>query len=87
MHGILPVTLELQRTIQRADVWALLLASSWMSGPEEMYNDNFAVVHAFNGSEEARIRACREGAEMDDAVMDNRITNIPTVVRNETHAA
>ena len=71
----------------RADVWTLLLASSWMNGPAEIYSDNFAVVHAFNGSQEACIRACKEGAEMDDAVMGKLITKIPTMFRNKIHAA
>ena len=42
----MPVQSEAQRTIKRAEVWALFLALANPVGPDEIYSDNRGVVHA-----------------------------------------
>ena len=60
----------MRRTITRADIWALFMALSKLTGLAEIYSDNSGVVQALNEGEVDCISANHKDADLWIQVRD-----------------
>ena len=60
----MPVSLEVQRTIKRAEIWALYMALTKLCGTDEIFSDNTGVMQALNKGEVTCISASRKDADL-----------------------
>ena len=60
----MPVSVQVQRTIRRADIWALYMVLMKPCWPAEMFSDHTRVVQAFNRCEVNCTTASHKDAEL-----------------------
>ena len=60
----MPIELEVQRTIKRADICALYMALCRLNGPAGIYSDNRGVVQALNRGQANCIAATHKDADL-----------------------
>ena len=64
MSGIISFSLEVQRTIKRAEIWSLDMALMKRCWPAEMFPDHRGVVRALNKGEVYCISASHKDANL-----------------------
>ena len=63
LYGAMPVELDVQRSINRADMWTLHMALTRLSGPAVIFTDHRGVVHALRRRETTCIGPKHEDAD------------------------